>query len=288
MSDSYDAGTPLLPECEFADDIPRDAQGCLPVGAMVAAHGCRISHAECFTLISPEDAFGTKKKAKTPMAKTSSIPSTPAAPAPAVESSEPASEETIEGEAPEGEAPEGEAEEKAAPLMGPPRAPAALQAHTEVPAPQTAAGELSGLVPQNGGSAITVMLALIAVAGGGAGWKFYQSFAKQKHEQRMKELEIKEKRVELQAEKADDKDEHKACEAARAADRAALEEKLAALEVRLAEAEKAKAEPPKSDDFDLPFDPEELNERISQIEKALKKAPSEKKPSEKKAKKEKA
>lgn len=165
------------------------------------------------------------------------------------------------------------------------------------PAAQTAAGELAGLVPPGGGSAITVMLALIAVAGGGAGWKFYQSFAKQKHEQRMKELELKEKKIELQAERADDKkseQRHEACEAARAADRAALaeartalEEKLVALEARLAEAEKAK-DAPKGDDVDLPFDPEELNERISQIEKALKKAPSEKKPSEKKAKKEKA
>jgi hypothetical protein len=257
---------PLLPECEFADDIPRDAQGCLPVGAMVAAHGCRISHAECFTLINPEDAFGTKKKEKTRMAKTPSAPpSTPAAPAPAVL----VEEETLETEA----SPEGEAEEKAAPLAGPPRAPAALQAHTEVPASQTAVGELSAFLPKDAGGATSVLLALLAVAGGGAGWKFYQSFAKQKHEQRMKELEIEATRVEkveaVQAERADDRDDHKACEAARATDRAAFEEKLAALEARLVEAEK-----PKADDIDLPFDPAELNDRIEQIEKALKKAPS--------------
>jgi uncharacterized protein HemX len=116
---------------------------------------------------------------------------------------------------------------------GPPPPP--HQATTEAPAAQTAAhtavGELSGLLPKDGsgGSAITVMLALIAVAGGGAGWKFYQSFAKQKHEQRMKELELKEKKLEIQSE--DKKDDHKACEAARAADRAAL----AALEAKIAE-----------------------------------------------------
>jgi hypothetical protein len=288
MSDLADAGTPLLPECEFDDDIPRDAQGCLPVGALAAARDCRISHGECFTLTNPEHAFGTKKE-KTRMAKTPKhAPAAAPAPAPA-----PTPEETAEVAPAEAAADEGALdEEQAAPLPGPPRAPMAPQAHAEVPAPHTAVGELSSLLPKDGsgGSAITVMLALIAVAGGGAGWKFYQSFAKQKHEQRMKELEIKEKRVELQAEKVEEKkDDHKACEAARAADRAALEqarvadraaleEKLAALEARLAEAEKG-------DDIDLPFDPEELNERIEQIEKALKKAPSEKKPSDKKAKK---
>jgi hypothetical protein len=260
--DPVDAG-PLLPECEFADDIPRDAQGCLPVGALVAAHECRISHAECFTLMDPKDAFGTEKKEKTRMAKPSPIPSTPAAPS----STLAAEEAALEAEAPL------EAEEKAVPLPGSPRAPVVPQAHTEVPAPHAAVGELSAFLPKDAGGATSVLLALLAVAGGGAGWKFYQSFAKQKHEQRMKELEIEATRVEkveaVQAERADDRDDHKACEVARATDRAMLEEKIASLEARLVEAEK-----PKADDIDLPFDPAELNDRIEQIEKALKKAPS--------------
>lgn len=261
--DARDAGSPLLPECDFADDIPRDAYGCLPVGALTAAKDCRISDGECFTMMNPENAFGTIKKEKTLMAKTPS----PAAPHIAPVDAEPVDALVDESEE----------QDTSTPLPGPPRAPVLVQAHTEMPASSTAANELAGLVPKDGGSAITVMLALIAVAGGGAGWKFYQSFAKQKHEQRMKELEIKEKKIELQ----DDKTEHKACEAARAADRSALEQKIVALEARLAEAEKSK-DAPASAPVELPFDPDELNDRIEQIERALKKAPSEKKPKAKK------
>jgi hypothetical protein len=128
-------------------------------------------------------------------------------------------------------------------------------------APASAAAEVQALLPRDGsvGTGVTVLLTLIAVGGGGAAWKFYTSFAKQKHEQRMKELEIKEKKIELQ----DDKDDHKACEAARAADRAALEAKIEALEAHRAAS--------------LSFDPEDLQDRISQIEMVLKKAPSDKK-----------
>lgn len=149
-------------------------------------------------------------------------------------------------------------------------APVPTQVATTELAPQahTAVNELAGLLPKDGtgGNAITVLLALIAVAGGGAGWKFYQSFAKQKHEQRMKELELKEKRLELQ----DDKHEHKACEAARAADRQAFEAKIGEMAARLAEIEKAKSS------FELPLDPDEINqlgERLEKLEKALKAKP---------------
>jgi len=160
----------------------------------------------------------------------------------------------------------------------------APEAMTQAPAAQTAVGELGGLLPKDGsgGSAITVMLALIAVAGGGAGWKFYQSFAKQKHEQRMKELELKEKRLEIQSQSEDKKDDHKACEAARAADRAALEAKIAELSAKLdAKASEEKPAPAPPTLPDLPFDPEELNDRLEQIERALKKAPSKSKDSKK-------
>jgi hypothetical protein len=137
---------------------------------------------------------------------------------------------------------------------------AAPLVRTEAPAAPTAS-ELQALLPKDGsaGTGVTVLLTLIAVGGGGAAWKFYSGFAKQKHEQRMKELEIKEKKIELQ----DDKGDHKACEAARAADRAGLEAKIEALEARRTAAPA--------------FDPEDLQDRISQIEMVLKKAPSEKK-----------
>jgi len=256
MSDLPDAG-PLLPECEFADDIPRDAQGCLPVGALTAASGCRIAHGECFTLMDPKDAFGTERKKEQHMAKTPKKP--------VVEEAPPPVEETAEADA-EAEA---EADEKLAPLAG---APAAPFAHvTEAPAPASAVAEIQALLPKDGsaGTGVTVLLTLIAVGGGGAAWKFYNSFAKQKHEQRMKELELKEKKLELQ----DDRGDHKACEAARASDKAALEGKIASLEARLAEAEKK----PAPELPELPFDAEEVEQRIAELEKALRKAPSDKK-----------
>lgn len=291
-----DAGTPLLPECEFADDIPRDSQGCLPVGALTAAKDCRISHGECFTLTNPDNAFGTRKE-KIRMAKH---------PAPAPEApSEVIPEETAEA------APEEADEEQAPPLAplpapAPARAPLVPQAHTEVPAPHTAASELSALMPKDAsGGAISVMLALIAVAGGGAGWKFYQSFAKQKHEERMKQLEIEATRVEkveavnaeraadlAEAQRAESKDDsHQKC----SAERATLEGKVEALEARLVEAEKAAREAAetakaataeaveKPKEITIDFD--EIEQRIAEIERALKKAPPDKAKKSAKAKK---
>lgn len=297
LDDSHDldAGTPLLPECEFAADIPRDSQGCLPVGALTAAKDCRISHGDCFTLMNPDNAFGTRKE-KTRMAKPPKHP----APTPEV------APEVAPEAAPE------EAEEQAPPLPAPARAPLVPQAHTEVPAPHTAASELSALMPKDAsGGAISVMLALIAVAGGGAGWKFYQSFAKQKHEERMKQLEIEATRVEkveavnaeraadlAEAQRAEQKDDsHQKC----SAERATLEGKVEALEARLVEAEKAAREAAeaakaatttatataeaveKPKEITIDFD--EIEQRIAEIEKALKKAPPDKAKKPAKAKK---
>lgn len=292
--DVVDAG-PLLPSCEFAEDIPRDAQGCLPLGALAAAKDCRISESVCFSLYSASQSMTkpevhakshtkshTKENlvAKTPVA-VPGVHAAPASPLVTVEQEEAAQEEATQEDDVEQTAEE--AVERIKPLPGPPRAPVAHV--SEAPVPATAVSELQALLPKDGsgGSGITVLLALIAVAGGGAGWKFYQSFAKQKHEQRMKELELKEKKIELQAERADDKNDHKACEAARASDRAAWESKVAALEERLAEAEKKASESAASSPAQAPeldFDPEDLQDRISQIEAALKKAPN--KPSDKK------
>lgn len=243
MSDFSDAG-PLLPECEFAADIPRDAQGCLPVGALAAASGCRIAEGDCFTL------YNLTKQKEEPMAKTPKHSPPPPAP---VEPVEATGEEAAE---------EAHTQKEAKPLAGPPAAPAAHVAAPDVPV--SAVAEVQALLPKDGGAAtgVTVLLTLIAVGGGGAAWKFYQSFAKQKHEQRMKELELKEKKLELQ----DDRGDHKLCEAARAADRAALEAKIEALEARLVEAEKPAQSLP-----ELPFDPEDLQERLAELEKALKK-----------------
>lgn len=87
-----------------------------------------------------------------------------------------------------------------------------------IPAPQTA----SLAVPQEvdvkklvedsqGASGFTVLLAVVAVAGGGAAWKFYQNWAKNKHEQAMKALEIEQSKVDKQ------QNDHQACASKNAA-----------------------------------------------------------------------
>lgn len=57
----------------------------------------------------------------------------------------------------------------------------------------TAADELSAIAEKSGAGENSILglgLAVLAVAGGGAAWKFYQKFSEQKHEQAMKKLEI--------------------------------------------------------------------------------------------------
>lgn len=57
--------------------------------------------------------------------------------------------------------------------------------------PESAAGELAALKDLAGGnSVLMVVLALIAVVGGKAGWKFWQDRAKLKHEETMKRMEL--------------------------------------------------------------------------------------------------
>ena len=41
-----------------------------------------------------------------------------------------------------------------------------------------------------GDSTLTLLLAILAVVGGGAAWKFYTQYSEQKHDQKMKEMEL--------------------------------------------------------------------------------------------------
>ena len=71
-------------------------------------------------------------------------------------------------------------------------APAPVEAQTVAPDPTSAAAELQGLVGAAGGdSMLAIVLALVAVLGGGAAWKFYNQKSAQTHELKLKELELK-------------------------------------------------------------------------------------------------
>lgn len=79
-----------------------------------------------------------------------------------------------------------------APVAPPTAAPQAAEAQTLAPDPTTAASELQGLVGAAGGdSMLAIILALVAVLGGGAAWKFYHQKSAQTHELKLKELEMK-------------------------------------------------------------------------------------------------
>lgn len=136
------------------------------------------------------------------------------------------------------------------------------QMTASVGVPDNAIADVKSLVPASGDASMTtVALAVVGVAGGGAAIKLYQNMVKSKHDQKMKELEIEERRTEKQ----DDK--HQAC----AAERVALEAKVAALGAKVEEL--AAKQPSTGSSFDLgDFDPEELEERLKKIEAALKPA----------------
>jgi hypothetical protein len=128
-----------------------------------------------------------------------------------------------------------------------------LKAVTEMPA--SAAAELSGIVGQDV-SGMQVVMAVVAVAGGGAAWKFYNQHSKRKHEENMARIE---------RERGQEDDKHASCKA----ERATLEAKLLAVESRLAEVEKkAKS----GGGLELGgFDPDEFEARCEKLEKQLRK-----------------
>ena len=67
----------------------------------------------------------------------------------------------------------------------------ALHATTTTDPAGAGVADLAELVKATGGdSTLTVILALIAVVGGAAGWKFFSQLADQRHEQSMKRLDI--------------------------------------------------------------------------------------------------
>ena len=59
-----------------------------------------------------------------------------------------------------------------------------------------ASPDLSAISALSGGnSTVTVILAVLVIAGGSAGWKFWNKLIDKKHEEKMKQLEIEEKKT---------------------------------------------------------------------------------------------
>lgn len=241
-------------------DYPRDAHGCLPIKALLTADNCIIGPGVCFSLeAAPMDNHGHPVPSDDPKYATcihdADLPGSKAA--------VPRNKKRNKMN---------DAPETAATIVPEAQDPHETVALTEVPGlPLNATEDIKALMPKDGsgGSMVTVALAVVAVGGGGAAWKFYQNFAKQKHEQRMKELELQ---AESQQNKKDDS--HEKC----TAERLALELKVSSLETRLASAEKAMTEAAqaKGGDIELPFDADELQERLAKLEKLM--TPEKKKP----------
>ena len=230
---------------------PRDSSGCYPIDALLKYGGCTVEANTCFALgVIPVDTHGHPVPGDDPAyaACVHDKPSHRWLKKVMRKSMDEPKDLIVDG----------------SPAVA---APAEHVALTEAPgSPLNATEDVMALLPKDGsgGSMITVMLALIAVGGGGAAWKFYQNFAKQKHEQKMKEIELN---AASQQQQNDDK--HDKC----AAERVALEAKVSTLEARLAEAEKtaqeAVKEAAKKGEIELPFDPEEMQDRLAKLEKIL-------------------
>ena len=136
-----------------------------------------------------------------------------------------------------------------------PTAPAQSVASTAAPA--AIPFDVNALVGATGGNGgIAVVLALIAVAGGAAGWKFWTKISEQHHEMKMKELELK-----AAASANNDKSPHQCTTV-----HAALEARIAALEGKVSVVEQ------KSLSLDADFDAGDLDKRLDKIEKILKSA----------------
>lgn len=135
----------------------------------------------------------------------------------------------------------------------PPAAPAPATTPTiEVPEPAPAIDPAALQQMAGDNPMVAVALAAIAVLGGGAAWKHYAKVSEQKHEQKMKQMELQSQMPTTQP---------PPCQAADAATRA----QLAALEGRVIAAEKKAASVSMPD-----FDADELEARIAKLEKAQK------------------
>jgi uncharacterized protein HemX len=140
-------------------------------------------------------------------------------------------------------------------VEAPVAAPAASETHAATAEPAAAPFDVNQLVASTGGNPmVAVVLAGIAVLGGGAAMKFYKQFSEQKHEQAMKKLELDAQSQGLNGAQPPP------C----AAQNAVIEGRLAAMEAKLVSMEK------KTSSFSADFDASDLEERIEKLEKKAK------------------
>lgn len=239
-----DAGVSPRRDCDWSG-WSRDPQGCLPFRAFMTLDECRPHVGDCFVMgvteptpaPEPEPIRPPAPRRKKALAEV---------PAPVLASSHTTGSEhekaTVMADGPLLDSPLVDA---------PPPSPIAM-----VGVAENAIDDVAKLIPAGGDAGIvTVMLAAVGVAGGGAAWKFYTQSSKNKHEQAMRRLEIEAARADS---RQADEQNHQKC----TAERVLLEQKIAALEARLAESEK------KTSSLSLGgFDPDELMERLEKLEK---------------------
>jgi len=250
--------TDARPPCQFTDDM-RDANGCLPMSVFLGSLGdCRIELREgerlCFSsAMQMYDKHGHKLDGDYDPAAKDGCDHKDSKEWKAEHRGH--KEHHMEEQKPVESAPE-------TTTMTPP-APVATTSTVSVDA---AVAQTKDLLGKDAGPGLLIAgAAVLAVIG--AAIKIVPTWLKGKQELEAKRLEAEQSRSEKQD------DNHQKC----SAERAVLEAKVAMLQSKL-EAVEAKAEKAGSASLNMgEFDPEELEERLAKIEKALKAKPKAKK-----------
>ena len=164
-------------------------------------------------------------------------------------------------------APTAAAAPAAAPTIPATEAPAAVAAPAELtattaPAPAAPTpADIASLAQQGGGGMTGIILAIIAVAGGGAAWKFYSQRSEQQHELAKEKLKME------QAAQGLNGAQPPPCQAANTV----LEQKLAALTARVDAAEAAaRSAEKKSSSLSADFDGEAIERQVKRLAKQVK------------------
>ena len=155
-----------------------------------------------------------------------------------------------------------EAEASAEPGEAPADGADATHATTDAdPAAGVTAGDLGALAQGVDNPGLTVVLAILAVAGSAAGWKFFSTFSEQRHEQALRKLDI-----EAQA-SGIGRAQPQAC----AVKHAEMEARVADLSARLDDVlARADAIAKKTASFDADTDVSDIERQVKRLSKAVK------------------